>query len=396
MNILVTNKKKGDVYAIIDIEDYHIVSKYNWYLDTRGYVVSKCKGKVLYMHILILSKKEGYVIDHKDGNKLNNKRENLRHLTVAQNSQNVKLDKEFIGISYLRGKYQVNCSNKYLGVYKTKEEAAKMYDIYVICHINKEGRLNFKYTDKEKEDIIKKYYGSFDKDITLSNISIENDTYYCVNFDNKYVGKIKKRFKYYDDALSLRNEIISKIEYMKKQDLYSLEIERNKEGQAIIKVFNKTHNYEFIIDDKFWYEIKAITKCVCNDKYLRLTINNKKIILHKYLILKYGGYTEEDLKDKVIDHINRNSLDNRLENLRILTPSDNNKNRDIINKTGYRGIYKDDNCMYQAKFIAECKAYYSKKYSNINKAILRYNDFVLKYGKGDLLILNKIKQRNAI
>jgi hypothetical protein len=391
MNILVTHKKKGNVYASIDSEDYEVVSKYNWYLDARGYACSKDKGKVLYMHIVILGKKEGYVIDHKDGNKLNNKKDNIRHLTTSQNSQNIKLDNEFIGISFLRGKYQANCSQKYLGVYKTKEEAARAYDKYVICHINKEGRLNFNYTEKEKADIIRVYYGSFEKEVKMvSNISVENYNYYRVNFDNKYVGKISKTFKTYEEALKLRNEIVSKIDSMKVKELYDLEIERNNKGQAILSVFNDNHKYEVIIDDKFWYELKPINRCIIRGRYLRLTINNKKITLHKYLMLKYGGYTEDDLKNKVIDHINRNSLDNRFENLRVLTYSDNNKNRDTNSKTGYRGIYKVG-YKYQAKFTLEGKAFYSNKYDEINQAILKYNYFVLKYGKGDLLILNKLQ-----
>jgi hypothetical protein len=391
MNILVTHKKKGNVYASIDSEDYEVVCKYNWYLDTKGYACSTYKGKVLYMHIVILGKKEGYVIDHKDGNKLNNKRDNIRHLTVSQNSQNIKLNNEFIGISFLRGKYQANCSQKYLGVYETKEEAARAYDIYVICHINKDGRLNFNYTKKEKENIIKVYYGSFEKEVKMvSNILVERPNYYRVNFDNKYVGKIRKNFKTYEEALKLRNEIVSKIESMKLKELHGLEIERNSKGQAILNVFNNKQNYEFIIDDNFWYELKTINRCVSNGRYLRLTINNKKITLHKYLMLKYGGYTEDDLKNKVIDHINRNSLDNRLENLRVLNYSDNNKNRNTNNKTGYRGIYKVGS-KYQARFILDGKAFYSKKYDEINQAILKYNYFVLKYDKGDLLILNKIQ-----
>lgn len=395
MNILVTNKKRGNAYATIDIKDYEIVGGYNWYLDSRGYACSKYKGKVLYMHIVILGKKEGYVIDHRDGNKLNNKRDNIRHLTISQNSQNIKLNNDFIGISFLRGKYQANCSQKYLGVYETKEEAARMYDIYVICHINKEGRLNFNYTEKEKDAIIKEYYGSFDKEdrLMVSNISLEQYKYYRVNFDNKYVGKISKNFKSYEEALNLRNEIMSKIEGMKRKELYDLEIERNDNNQAIITVFNNNQKYEVIIDDNIWYEIKPINRCIISrGRYLRLTIDNKKITLHKYLMLKYGGYTKDDLRDKVIDHINRNSLDNRLENLRVLTYSDNNKNRDTNSKTGYRGIYKIG-FKYQAKFTLEGKAFYSKLYDNINNAILKYNYFVLKYDKGDILILNKLKRQ---
>ena len=46
-------------------------------------------------------------------------------------------------------------------------------------------------------------------------------------------------------------------------------------------------------------------------------------------------------KDKVIDHINHNTLDNRKENLRVIADSNNSKNRktkNSNNKSGYRNV----------------------------------------------------------
>lgn len=46
----------------------------------------------------------------------------------------------------------------------------------------------------------------------------------------------------------------------------------------------------------------------------------------------------------IADHINANILDNRLCNLRVATPQQSNWNRDCkvtVNKTGFKGVYKD-------------------------------------------------------
>lgn len=93
-----------NVYTCIDRDDYEKVKQYRWHLDTTGYVNNTRLGKRL--HSLIMGKKEGFVIDHKDRNKLNNQKENLRFLRHHQNIFNQSLSKR-------------NTSGK-SGVYRTK------------------------------------------------------------------------------------------------------------------------------------------------------------------------------------------------------------------------------------------------------------------------------------
>lgn len=76
----------------------------------------------------------------------------------------------------------------------------------------------------------------------------------------------------------------------------------------------------------------------CGKKYACLSINGKKVLLHRYLMNIYN--TQYTLNSS-IDHINGDSLDNRLSNLRICSHKDNMKN---IRKRGkIIGVYKSPN-----------------------------------------------------
>lgn len=84
-------------YAIVDYEDYETVERFSpWYENDGGYAVKKTRvgGKSisLRMHRLIMPVPKGLVIDHINGNRLDNRRGNLRCVSQQINCWNREQD----------------------------------------------------------------------------------------------------------------------------------------------------------------------------------------------------------------------------------------------------------------------------------------------------------------
>lgn len=85
-------KRKGKIYEVlIDTEDLELVSDFKgtWHLDNRGYIKRTISQRVELMHRLIMNPPNNMVVDHIDGNKLNNRKHNLRIVKPSQNTQNI-------------------------------------------------------------------------------------------------------------------------------------------------------------------------------------------------------------------------------------------------------------------------------------------------------------------
>ena len=90
---------QGGIKFYFSPEDFHIVSSHNWYAKiTHGHpcavvasdVADNGKRCELYLHRAIIGIERGVgVVDHIDGNPLNNKRENLRVCSVGENNRNI-------------------------------------------------------------------------------------------------------------------------------------------------------------------------------------------------------------------------------------------------------------------------------------------------------------------
>jgi hypothetical protein len=77
--------------AIIDDIDFDMVSSFNWCTQERDGLFYACRGRnpKIYMHRLILGVTAKHlIVDHKDGNPLNNRRGNLRVCSHAENMLN--------------------------------------------------------------------------------------------------------------------------------------------------------------------------------------------------------------------------------------------------------------------------------------------------------------------
>lgn len=81
-----------------------------------------------------------------------------------------------------------------------------------------------------------------------------------------------------------------------------------------------------------------------NRQYVKRTIggrkNRKGIWMHREIMERMLGYPVPD--GLLVDHINGDKLDNRRENLRLATMSQNGMNRGKpkTNSSGYKGVYR--------------------------------------------------------
>lgn len=124
-------------FAIVDDEDYDLLMNNTWSLKV-GYAGRTCPetNNHIYMHRVIMKTPTHLVVDHINGNKLDNRKSNLRNVTHQQNCFNSKKRFNKTGFTgvYCTGKvkrYYVNIRIKgektYLGDYSTPELAAEVY-----------------------------------------------------------------------------------------------------------------------------------------------------------------------------------------------------------------------------------------------------------------------------
>lgn len=146
---------KGEEFYF-DLDDYDLIKDFTWCINKSGYVISwnKCTQKIIYMHRLIygLDSDDKYVVDHIYHINHDNRKEELRICTRAENTRNCKLSKnntsgvtgviwnsnvgkwhsqimvnyKTIGLSYFENfddavRCRKDAEEKYFGIFKCKD-----------------------------------------------------------------------------------------------------------------------------------------------------------------------------------------------------------------------------------------------------------------------------------
>lgn len=169
-----------------------------------------------------------------------------------------------------------------------------------------------------------------------------------------------------------------KIDRMKKENFYNLD------GEYGIGYTAKGEEFYFDLEDYdkvkdyCWYISKSGYVCTNNLKKEKpKTIKIQNIIM--------GIDTSRLTEDKIVDHINRDTLNNRKENLRICSKKENciNKSKFKNNTSGIIGVYyKKEYKKWYSIIRNNGKQQQSPYFKNKEDAIIyRLNDEYKIYGK---------------
>lgn len=120
----------------VDSDRNFLLKQHSFSDNGSGYAVARVNGEKQYIHHLVLPKKEGFVVDHINGNKYDNRRQNLRLITQRENAINAKTSKNnksgqtgvFFDtrINKWLARISPNGKSIHLGSFETIEEATQV------------------------------------------------------------------------------------------------------------------------------------------------------------------------------------------------------------------------------------------------------------------------------
>lgn len=131
----------GRDFAVVSDEEFSVLSAFRWHRHTAGYAyraVKKAGKQTNYlMHRDVLGAKSGQIVDHINGDPLDNRRQNLRFATHSQNCMNaaaIRKTSDFRGVSWhsCRKKWRAVIKRdgraKHIGYFASETQAAAAYD----------------------------------------------------------------------------------------------------------------------------------------------------------------------------------------------------------------------------------------------------------------------------
>lgn len=162
------------------------------------------------------------------------------------------------------------------------------------------------------------------------------------------------------NRISSRNNILNfqktknkaKNRYIKENEYYKFYTKDNVEFLVDESDFDKVYEHYWILRGKY----------ICSKFASNQT--PRYILLHRFVM----GDIPQGMQ---VDHINRNTMDNRKSNLRIVTPQENKRNKRTYSKSncgGFNVYYRPSKGKFEASFSFNNKRYWVGTFDNVTMA----------------------------
>lgn len=213
---------KGKV-ALVDDEDFEMLSKSSWCVSD-GYAFNTQLGR---MHRMLLGAPEGVMVDHRNGDRLDNRRSNLRLCTNSQNQANRRVVRgvsPFKGVTWQkrpsgRGMWKAvliaNGVAMYLGTFKTDLDAATAYNDAALKHFGEFAHLNdltLPASAKKSSECHERKQVKRGNPYGLKGVTFDkNRSLWMAQLSYKGVTHLKKRFPTADSAARAYDEVARKV-----------------------------------------------------------------------------------------------------------------------------------------------------------------------------------------
>lgn len=294
--------------VLIDTEDLDRVLAHRWSVDKlpggEQYIRCRTKGLSTPLHRFIMSAPKGVLVEHVNGNHLDNRKENLRVVTYAEKRQATVNNQQGDSASGVKN------------VSITREPDGRQYYFAAVKRDGIAKRKSFPFTpdgleaarqlvEKWREDI------SYEPERTTKHRPHRDFSY-----QHQVVEKEVRVVRVAPEELPVKTWRID------GNDAY-LTIRPG------IETIVSTIDMKRVAERPWWLIPNSM-----GQYYAATKIDRRTVYLHQFIAGVNG-------RDYEVDHENHDTLDNRRENLRVMSREHNDANRDgayQTSKTGVRGV----------------------------------------------------------
>lgn len=310
--------------VLIDLEDYDKVKEYNWYKNKEGAISATDKDRPRLSRLILNMGKSRIRVKYKNGNKLDNRKCNLDLGDVKKKTEECR----YTGIEGV-GKRPNGTYEAYITYQQKRLYLGSSKDIYEAIGMRKRAEYVLEY-HKNNPGIRPLLYVPQDD--------------YVLDFNRR------------------TNHTLNEYKWNYVENCYEMLI-YNRNNQIIGSCFIDKDDYDKVKDIKWGM----------NHEYVSTKLNGKEMKLHRFII--------NARPDQIVDHINRNKLDNRKKNLRFLSSRENVINTGLRsnNTSGCTGVFIERG-MWHAIIIVNKKRIDLGFYDNFDDARLARKQAEYVYG----------------